>query len=247
MDTEQPILVDDLHLDSQALRYAEELIGGPIVNHAWIAVPLIANQRVIGLLALLHQAAGFYRQADLQRVQAYANQVAIAIQNAWLYERDRQAAVIEERNRLARELHDAVTQTLFSTSLIADGLPNYWQNAPPKAKSGVEQLRALTRTALAEMRSLLLELRPAALTEKPLGDVLAWLCTATSGRTGIPIRLDVLGACQVQPEVQIALYRLTQEALNNVFKHARRQRGACDVGVPAGGDHAHDRRRRARI
>ena len=139
--------------------------------------------------------------------------------------------MLEERNRLARELHDAVTQTVFSASLIAEALPTTWHGAPPIARKGVEQLHQLTRTALAEMRSLLVELRPAALTERPLGELLRALCSATSGRSGIPIRLEVRGACQeLRPEVQIALYRLTQEALNNVIKHADASEARVTLG-----------------
>ena len=219
--TQEPLLVEDVQLDTELQSSVETVIGHPVTHRAWIAVPLIVDGRTIGILSLLHQVAGSYRPADLERVQSFANQVTIAIHNIWLYERDQQAAVLEERNRLARELHDAVTQTVFSASLIAEALPTSWQGAPPRAMQGVEQLHQLTRTALAEMRSLLIELRPAALTERPLGELLQALCSATSGRSGIPIRLEVRGACQeLRPEVQIALYRLTQEALNNVIKHA---------------------------
>ena len=90
------------------------------------------------------------------------------------------AAVDEERSRIASDLHDSVTQTLFSTAAIADALPDVWDRFPDEARHGLEQLRQLTKGALAEMRNLLLELHPAALLEKKLGTVAA----AVGGRNG---------------------------------------------------------------
>ena len=178
---------------------------------AWLAVPVLSEGRTIGVLSLLHQVAGCYRQPDLERLQAVATQLSIAMHNIALTERDQQAAVLEERHRLARELHDAVTQTVFSASLIAEALPTTWQDAPPIARKGVAQLHQLTRTALAELRSLLLELRPAALTERPLGELLHALCTATSGRARDAGGLGRARRGVLRPEVQLALYRMRRK------------------------------------
>ena len=143
-----------------------------------------------------------------------------------LYEEAHQVAASQERSRLARDLHDAVTQTLFSASLIAEVLPGLWENDPAEGRLLLGELRQLTRGALAEMRTLLLELRPAALVEANLGDLLRQLAESVSGRSGIPVAVSLEG-CPVPDlpaEVHVALYRIAQEALNNVVKHAQAHR-----------------------
>ena len=131
-----------------------------------------------------------------------------------------QTAVAAERNRLARDLHDAVTQTLFSASLIAEVLPRLWERNPAEAERRLEELRQLTRGALAEMRTLLLELRPAALMEVELADLLRQLTEAITGRARVSVALTVEGYHPLSPDVRVALYRIAQETLNNVAKHA---------------------------
>lgn len=130
-------------------------------------------------------------------------------------------AVTADRTRLARDLHDAVTQTLFSASLTAEVLPELWEMDVDEAKRSTEELRQLTRGALAEMRTLLLELRPAALMQSRLGDLIRQLCEALIGRARLPINLIVEGDRTFPPEVQVAFYRIAQESLNNASKYAR--------------------------
>ena len=138
-----------------------------------------------------------------------------------LAEKAAEEAVTADRTRLARDLHDAVTQTLFSASLTAEVLPELWEMDVDEAMRSTEELRQLTRGALAEMRTLLLELRPAALTQTRLSDLIKQLCEAFIGRSRLPITLSIDGDCDLPPEVQIAVYRIAQESLNNVFKYAR--------------------------
>jgi signal transduction histidine kinase len=133
-------------------------------------------------------------------------------------------AVTADRTRLARDLHDAVTQTLFSASLTAEVLPDLWDMDVNEAKKSTEELRQLTRGALAEMRTLLLELRPATLMQTRLHDLIKQLCEAFIGRSRLPIALRIEGECQLPPDVQIAFYRVAQESLNNVFKYGRATR-----------------------
>jgi PAS domain S-box-containing protein len=130
-------------------------------------------------------------------------------------------AVTAERTRLARDLHDAVTQTLFSASLIAEVLPELWRSDLNVAQESTEELRQLTRGALAEMRTLLLELRPAALTQARFSELMRQLCEALIGRARLPIQLKIEGERLLPPDVQVALYRIAQECLNNVFKYAK--------------------------
>jgi PAS domain S-box-containing protein len=130
-------------------------------------------------------------------------------------------AVSEERERLARELHDSVTQALYSTSLMAEALPDIWESHREEALQSLEEIRQINRVALADMRTLLLELRPAAIAERPLGDLLRSLAEALSARADLPIVTSTVGECQMPSQVQAAFYRIAQEALNNTVKHAR--------------------------
>jgi PAS domain S-box-containing protein len=144
-------------------------------------------------------------------------------------------AVAAERTRLARDLHDAVSQTLFSASIVAEVLPDLWEMDVEEAKRSTDELSQLTRGALAEMRTLLLELRPAALTQSRLTDLIRQLCEALVGRARLPITFTSEGERTLPPEVQVAFYRIAQESLNNVFKYARATR--VNVGLiltPAG-------------
>jgi PAS domain S-box-containing protein len=148
-----------------------------------------------------------------------------------LAEKAADEAVTADRTRLARDLHDAVTQTLFSASLTAEVLPELWEMDVEEAKRSTEELRQLTRGALAEMRTLLLELRPATLTQTRLGDLIRQLCEAFIGRSRLPITLKIEGDCKLPPEVQVACYRIAQESLNNVFKYARASQVNVDLFI----------------
>jgi signal transduction histidine kinase len=138
---------------------------------------------------------------------------------------------------LARELHDAVTQTLFSSSLIAEALPTIWEHNQDMGREHLAMLRQMSRGALAEMRALLLELRPAALVETSLEDLLRQLGEAVTGREGVQVTVEVVGRCELPTDVHVTLYRIAQEALNNVAKHAKASRVTirlrCTPRVPS--------------
>jgi PAS domain S-box-containing protein len=145
-----------------------------------------------------------------------------------------EAAAAAERERLARDLHDAVTQSLFSVAAIAEALPRVWERDPEEARHGLEELRWLTQGALAEMRAMLLELRPAALTEHKLGVLLRQLTDAMMSRTRMPVTTTVVGDCPLPADVQITLYRIAQEALNNITKHSRASRAKLSLHCAPG-------------
>jgi PAS domain S-box-containing protein len=142
---------------------------------------------------------------------------------------------LEERSRLARDLHDAVSQTLFSASLIADVLPRVWEKNAEDGRRKLEEVRQLTRGALAEMRTLLFELRPAALADAELGELLRQLSESLMGRARIPATLEIERSCQIPVDVKVAFYRIAQEALNNIARHSRASRAQltlhCGPGV----------------
>jgi PAS domain S-box-containing protein len=137
-----------------------------------------------------------------------------------LMEHAREEAVSTERSRLARELHDAVTQTLFSTTLTAEVLPRIFEKNPDAGYKKLDELRELTRGALAEMRTLLMELRPEALADAELNDLLQHLTNAFIARARIPIELKIIGNIDLPIDVKIGFYRIAQESLNNISKHA---------------------------
>jgi len=129
-------------------------------------------------------------------------------------------AIACERNRLARDLHDAVSQTLYAASLIAEVLPDLWDIDETKARKSSEELRQLTRGALAEMRTLLFELRPAALNQASLPDLIKQISKAITGRERLPIHLDLSGESDIPTDIKIEIYRIAQESLNNIVKYA---------------------------
>jgi two-component system nitrate/nitrite sensor histidine kinase NarX len=221
----EPIIIADIRDDTPLACMFRLTAGNELEStfgyvRSWLGAPLMVKGETFGMLTLDHSEPGFFtaHQADL--VLAFANQVAVAIENARLYEHAEQSAVAAERNRLARELHDSVTQTLFSSSIIAEVLPRIWERDPEEGHRRLQELRELTRGALAEMRTLLLELRPSALVETRLSDLLSQLAESITGRARLPVALEVHGECKVEADVRIALYRIAQEALNNVAKHA---------------------------
>jgi nitrate/nitrite-specific signal transduction histidine kinase len=213
--TGKPLLAPDV---SQEPRYL--FFDNSPETRSELAVPLKIQDTVIGVLNVESDQINAFDETDLAVLQSLAHQAAIAIENARLYENAKELAIMEERQRLARDLHDAVTQTLFSSSLIAEVLPRLWDRDHDEAWRRLEELRQLTRGALAEMRTLLIELRPSDLIEAELSDLLDQLTKATVSRARIPITVEVEGECSPPTEVKVGLYRVAQEALNNVVKHA---------------------------
>jgi nitrate/nitrite-specific signal transduction histidine kinase len=211
----QPLIVPDT---TQEQRFSPD----PWSSHrSELAVPIFIKDEVIGILHAQSDLPDTFDENDLILLQALAQQTAGTLENIRFYQQAQQMAVIEERSRLARELHDAVTQTIFSTSLLAEALPDIWENDPQEGRQVINQLRGLSRAALAEMRTLLLELRPTALEETPLEDLLLQLSDAASGRESIPVSVVIEGKGDLPSDVHIAIFRIAQEALHNVVKHAR--------------------------
>jgi PAS domain S-box-containing protein len=201
---------------------------------AWLAVPIVSKDEVYGGMLLYYAEPRMFSEDEIDLAVAFAGQAALAIQNSRLRDQIQRAAASAERGRLARDLHDAVTQTLFSASLIAEAMPRVWERQPEQGRNGLDELQRLTKGALAEMRTLLVELRPAALTEKPLDVLLRQLTEATTSRTRVPVALAVEGDISLESGLQVALYRIAQEALNNIAKHARASQASVELFCEAG-------------
>lgn len=204
---------------------------------ASLVIPLRARRHVVGVLEVIGQTGHEFGTGERLLIETLAVSAATAIENAYLYERAQAAAAAEERSRLARELHDAVSQTLFSASVIAEALPRLWEHNTDRVRHGLEQLHQLTRGALAEMRTLLLELRPEALVDAGLEELLEQLVAAAIARTRSKISLTVEGPAAVPVEVKVALYRIAQEGLNNALKHAQADEVALELHCRSGQVH----------
>lgn len=154
-------------------------------------------------------------QAAHRELQAYAAQVE-------------KLAAAEERNRLARELHDSVTQTIFSMNLTAESARILLERDPARVVAQLDRLQELSRGALAEMRSLISQLRPRLATEDGLIPALRRHCAERGNQDGLAVALHLEecqeGARRLPPETEEALFRIVQEALNNVVKHAQTDR-----------------------
>jgi nitrate/nitrite-specific signal transduction histidine kinase len=185
-----------------------------------IYVPLSIKGSNLGFFLLGKCERSPLSPEELSLLSSIGQQIGVAMENARLYEQAEQGAIAAERNRLARELHDAVTQTLFSANLIADVIPRIWKRNPEEGLHNLEELRQLTRGALAEMRTMLLEMRPESLERADIKSLITQLADAFIGRVRVPLNLEIHGDCELTHEVKIVFYRVAQEALNNIAKHS---------------------------
>ncbi|HET9913111.1 MAG TPA: GAF domain-containing sensor histidine kinase [Anaerolineales bacterium] len=240
LDAGQTVTITDVRKDprvSEGLRQMQEENG----RLALAMIPLMVRGRRTGLVVLSYPGVYEWSETGLRPYHATAAQLATAIdsrvQQTLLYERGRQLAVLQERERLARELHDSVTQLIFSTTLIAQSIAPAWKRDPLEGQKRVDRLLELSQTALREMRSLLFELRP-------IEDTHPSTLTGPERvhRHGLLEALRLLAADFTHDGVQVAvrtyeyspalfgagkeateqdIYRIVQEALNNTIKHAR--------------------------
>ncbi|MCZ7547204.1 MAG: histidine kinase [Anaerolineae bacterium] len=213
-ENEQPLVIEDVQGDPTWGRLPTPH------RRAYVGAPIHLRRKVIGFLGLHSSTPGYFSPTHAERLQAFAGLAAIALQNALFHDQAQELAALEERQRLARNLHDAVNQMLFSASVIAEALPHLWERDPERVRPQLAELHKLTRGALAEMRMLLMELRPTVLQEAELNELLQQLTDALAGSSRLAVSLTVEGASTPPPEVRVALYYIAQEALNNVVKHA---------------------------
>jgi PAS domain S-box-containing protein len=235
----RPIRIADVCSTDPAAEFLRSLLNGDAAVllegvRAWMWVPFAVKGRIIGGLGVAHARRNYFTAHHAALALSMADQVAITMVNAELYEHARALAVLQERQRLAQNLHDAVNQSLFSAGLIAEVLPRLWERDPVEARQSLEDIRRLTRGALAEMRELLAELRPSVLTDSSLGDLLRQLANAFTGRTNVPASVTITGEHVLSAEIQVAFYRICQEALNNIAKHAEASRVEIDLQYDTG-------------
>lgn len=223
-----PVIIEDVLFGEDRLaRVYREAIGERRLKEAfahvrsWLGVPLTLGGRVIGILAIIHDEPRHYTPRHAELARTIANQAAIAIGNARLYEKAQSAAVLEERQRLARELHDSVSQALYGIALGAKTARTLIDRDPPRAADPTDYVLSLAEAGLAEMRALIFELRPEALASEGLVAALGKQAAAIEARHGIEVRKELTQEPDVPLAVKEAIYRVAQEALHNAVKHAR--------------------------
>jgi|GEM_PF-3760834 len=216
----QPVIVEDLQTETR-------FHGTPLLlEHGVVSgmgVLIQGQEGPWGVLSVHSTRRRTFTPDDIYFLQSAANVLGAALERARWYEQAQETATLQERHRIARELHDAVSQTLFAANLMAETLPRLWEQNPEKALERTHQLYQLTRGTAAEMRVLLIELRPESVINANLADLLTQLGYAMPGSKNIDVSVIVRGKNEppLPSDVQLAFYRVAQESLNNIIKHGQ--------------------------
>ena len=203
---------------------------------SFLGVPAVARDgRIVGAFYLTSKrGAPAFTENDQAVIEMLAAHAASAIENAQLSERSRELTVMEERNRLARELHDSVTQTLFSAVLTAEAVAELVDTDPGQARERARELQDLARDAVREMRSLIFELRPADLDADGLVPTLRKHVEILRRVAEPELRFTVSGERRLDGRVERELFRVAQEALNNALRHGRASSVEVELAVRNG-------------
>ena len=222
---------------AEAVGAAADRPAGPHLVPAGgsLVVPIAVRGDTLGALHVSRTGGEPFTQHERGLAQTVADDIAAVVENEVLHARQTRAAAEEERQRLARELHDAVAQTVYSAALIAEALPAVWDRDEQEARENVSRLRRLTRAALAETRALLFELRPAALDAAPLDALLERLGDAVAGQFPGEVTVVAAECPDLPPDVKLAFYRVAQEAFANVVKHAQARDVRLELTRPGDG------------
>jgi signal transduction histidine kinase len=198
----------------------------------FVAAPLLVDGTPIGVLRVHDTSPRAWAAEDVTLIQALADQAALAIEHARLLRRGQEAAVLEERARLARDLHDSVTQSVFSLGMLAQAARAQHARAPERLGPTLDRISTLAQEALIEMRSLLFELQPAALAEQGLASAIERLVAAMRLRGDLTISCTAESNLRLHPDTELALFRIAQESLANVIKHARATNVSVSITTP---------------
>jgi PAS domain S-box-containing protein len=224
----EPFIVDDLSADTALTREVRKEWGEQM--HAvsevrsWLGVPLIAKGRFIGVLRMDHAEPGHFTQEDARIALAFADQAAVAIENARLYEQAQGVAALEERQRLARDLHDSVSQALYGMTLGARTARALAQQDATRAIEALDYVLSLAEAAFTEMRAVIFDLRPDSVEQEGLVCALRWQADLLRLRHQLEVETEFPEEPDLRLAVKEALYRIAREAVNNVVKHAGARR-----------------------
>jgi two-component system NarL family sensor kinase len=198
---------------------------GGLRYHA--SIPLYAGEKKLGVMNVASPQWRGLSPEDLQLLSTIGDLLAIAVERARLYDRSLRLGAVEERNRLAREIHDTLAQGLTATGLqleSAEALLDDGANAR-RAREPLRRALSLTRSNLDEARRSVLDLRAAPLEGRSLPEALKTLVDRWEAETGVATRFKAVnGSHPLPPRVEVALYRVCQEALTNVARHAHASR-----------------------
>jgi PAS domain S-box-containing protein len=188
---------------------------------AYVGAPIRAGGRTLGVLSVFGAQMEQFNPEDVALLASIADQIGVAVENIRLRQQAEQAAIIEERARLARELHDSVTQSLYSLSLLAEA-GRRWAVAGDLERviRQVEEISEIAGQALKEMRLLVYELRPSTLERDGLAGALQQRLDAVEKRSAVKIEFSAEGLPDLPAYIEQGVYRIAQEALNNALKHA---------------------------
>jgi signal transduction histidine kinase len=225
----KPVIIEDVFADTPLAnafrRNAAADIGEVRADFGtWMGVPMAIGDRVTGMLAVEIGEVGYYTAHHAELLQAVADQAAVAVENARLYEQARGLAALEERQKLARELHDSVSQALYGIGLGARTARTLLDRDPVKVAEPLDYVISLAEAGLTEMRALIFELRPDALESEGIVGLLEKQAAALRVRHGLSVETDLGPEPPISLATKEALYRIAQEALNNTVKHARATR-----------------------
>ncbi len=185
------------------------------------SLPLVSRGRALGGIFFCFLPNGEPGEDERVFLRAVADQAAVAVENARLFSEARGKAALEERQRLARELHDSVSQALYGIALGARTSRTLLERDPQKAADPLDYVLSLSEAGLAEMRALIFELRPESLESEGLMAALEKQAAALRARHEIPVEADLCEEPEASLDEKEAVYRIAQEALHNVVKHAR--------------------------
>ncbi|MBS3766058.1 GAF domain-containing sensor histidine kinase, partial [Candidatus Bipolaricaulota bacterium] len=200
---------------------------------ALISTPLVVGDELYGVIVLYYQEPRKFSDEEVGLATSFADQASLAIENARLNEKAEEAAVIEERNRMARELHDSVTQSLYSVTLFAEAAKRMAdQGNTEQVRSHLENVERMSQQALKEMRLLIYQMRSPGKTSSRFEDKIKSRLETVERRSGVESSVEIKGSPDLSEEEVEELYLITQEALNNAQKHAEATR--VDVLLESG-------------
>lgn len=198
-----------------------------------VSIPLIAREERVGVLTALYTAEHEPDESDISFLNAMADHGAIAIHTARLLAESKEKAALEERNRMARDIHDAVSQSLFSIRLRTKALQIAAERADDptgKLRPGLESLEAIVNRAVDDMRSLVLHLRPPDLRETTLAEAIKRYTEAICDRDAYLVEVRVSGEIPSLPhEAEMDIYHIAREAIGNAVDHAKASRLEVDL------------------
>ena len=228
LETPDPYRTDDIHRDPRFRGWWPR--QHPDMR-SFLGVPITSGKEIIGAFYLTEKEGGGTFDGDDQRlIELLASHAAVAITNARLYEQSRELSILSERNRLALELHDVVSQKLFSLTLTAEAAATQLERDPAAARVHVQRLGRLAREALDELRSLILGLRPPELERDGLEGTLRKEVDMLRAVHGVEIEVHADGPVDGGGDRDAAVLRIAHEALHNALRHASAQHVTVRIG-----------------